>query len=126
MGEIKDAQEAARAKGVQFHVVEAGSDNEIEPAFATLSQLRAGELVVVSSVLFSNNRPQLLALALRHSVPAIAAQRDFAVVGGLLSYGSSVTAAYHLKGIYIGRSSRAKSQQIFRSSSRAHSSSSST
>ena len=50
-GEITDSQEAARAKGVQLHVVKASSEGEIEPAFVTLSQLRAGALVVVSSVL---------------------------------------------------------------------------
>ena len=63
----------------------------------------AGKLIVEHGKIISNNRPQLLALALRHSVPAIAPQRDFVISGGLLSYGPSITAAYYLKGIYAGR-----------------------
>jgi putative tryptophan/tyrosine transport system substrate-binding protein len=101
--DIRDAQEAARAKGVQLHVVKASSDSEIEPAFATLSELRAGALVVVSSVLFSRRMVQLVALASRHAFPAIYGGRLYAETGGLLSYGSNLEAVYRQKGIYTGK-----------------------
>jgi putative ABC transport system substrate-binding protein len=101
--EIRDAREAARAKGVQLHVVKASSDSEIEPAFATLSQLRVGALVVVGDPLFSGRRVQVVTLAARRAIPAIYQGRDFVVAGGLLSYGSDLAAVYRLKGIYAGR-----------------------
>jgi putative ABC transport system substrate-binding protein len=101
--EIRDAQEAARAKGVQLHVVKASRDSEIEPAFATLSQLRAGGLVIVPDVLFSNNRLQLIALASHHAIPAIYRSRLDVDLGGLLSYGSELGPVYRLKGIYAGK-----------------------
>jgi putative tryptophan/tyrosine transport system substrate-binding protein len=101
--DIRDAQEAARAKGVQLHVVKAGSDNEIEPAFATLSELRAGALVVVSSPLFSRRMVQLVALASRHALPPISGGRLYVETGGLLSYGSNLEAVYRQKGIYTGK-----------------------
>jgi putative ABC transport system substrate-binding protein len=101
--DITDAQEAARAKGVQLHVVKAGSDNEIEPAFATLTELRAGALVVVSSVVFSRRMVELVALASRHAIPAIYGGRLYAETGGLLSYGSDLEAVYRQKGIYTGK-----------------------
>ena len=101
--EIEDAREAARAKGVQLHVVKASSDSEMEPAFATLSQLRVGALVVVSDPLFSGRRDQLVALVARHAIPAVYGGRDYVVAGGLLSYGSDLAAVYRLKGIYAGR-----------------------
>ena len=101
--DIRDAGEAARAKGVQLHVVKASSDSEIEPAFATLSQLRAGALVVVGSPLFSGRRVQLMALVSRHAIPAIYEGRAYVDAGGLLSYGSDLAAVYRLKGIYTGR-----------------------
>jgi putative ABC transport system substrate-binding protein len=100
--EIGDAQEAARAKGVQLHVVKASSDNEIEPAFATLSELRA-DGVVISNVVFSRRMVQLVALASRHALPAIYSGRFYAESGGLLSYGSNFPAMYRQKGIYTGK-----------------------
>jgi len=96
---IGQVQEAARAKRVDLHILKARTESEIDGAFATLIQLQADGLVLGPT----GFRPQIAALALRHSVPAIAAQRDFPDVGGLLSYGSSLTAAYHLKGIYTGK-----------------------
>jgi putative tryptophan/tyrosine transport system substrate-binding protein len=96
---IGHMQEAARAKRVDLHVLNARTESEIDGAFATLVQLRADGLVLGAT----GFRPQIAALASRHAVPAIAPQRDFADVGGLLSYGPSNTAVYHLKGIYTGR-----------------------
>jgi putative ABC transport system substrate-binding protein len=101
--EIRDAQEAARAKGVQLHVVKASSDSEIEPAFATLSQLRAGALVVVGDSVFSRRMAQLVALASRHAIPAIYSGRLYVETGGLIGYGSNFPAMYRQKGIYTGK-----------------------
>jgi len=96
---LANVQEAARAKRVDLHILKALTESEIDGAFATLVQLQADGLVLGPT----GFRPQIAALALRHSVPAIAPQRDFVISGGLLSYGPSITAAYYLKGIYAGR-----------------------
>jgi putative tryptophan/tyrosine transport system substrate-binding protein len=97
---IAHTQEAARATRVDLRVLKAhNTESEIDGAFATLVKLQADGLVL-GSVGF---RPQIAALASRHAVPAIAPQRDFPDVGGLLSYGPSLSAAYQLKGIYAGR-----------------------
>ena len=68
---MRDAQEAARAKGVQLHILKAGTESEIDAAFATLVQLQAGALVVANDPFFFSRRDQLVALASRHAVPAI-------------------------------------------------------
>jgi putative ABC transport system substrate-binding protein len=97
---IGHAQEAARAKRVDLHILKARTEeSEIDGVFASLVQLQADGLVLGQT----GFRPQIAALALRHGAPAIAPQRDFPDVGGLFSYGPSLTDAYHLKGMYTGR-----------------------
>jgi putative ABC transport system substrate-binding protein len=100
---IKDVQEAARAKGVQLHVLKAGSESEIDAAFPALVQLQAGGLVVGTDPFFNSRREQLVSLAARHTVPAIYEWREFAAAGGLISYGSSLTSVYRQIGIYTGK-----------------------
>jgi len=100
---IRDMEEAARAKGVQLNILKAGTESEIDAAFASLVQLPAGALVVVGDPLFINRREQLVALASRHAVPAIYALREYAAAGGLISYGTSFTAAYRQLGTYAGK-----------------------
>ena len=100
---IRDVQEAARTKGLQLHVLKAGSESEIDAALASVVQLHAGALVVSADPFLSSRREQLVALASRHAVPAIYAWREFAASGGLISYGPSLTAAFHLIGIYVGK-----------------------
>jgi putative tryptophan/tyrosine transport system substrate-binding protein len=100
---IRDVQEAARTKGVQFPILRAGSESEIDAAFASLSQLRAGALVIGADAFFTSRREQLVALAARHAVPAIYQWREFAAAGGLISYGTSLTAVYRHVGIYAGK-----------------------
>jgi putative ABC transport system substrate-binding protein len=99
----RDAQEAARTKGLPLHVLKASSDSEIDAAFASLVQLHADALVVAADPFLSGRRERIVALASRHAVPAIYAWREFAALGGLISYGSSLTAAYRLVGIYAGK-----------------------
>jgi len=100
---IRDAQEAARAKGVQLHILKASTESEIDAAFASLVQLNAGGLLVGTDPFFLSRREQLVALASRHAVPAIYNVREYAEAGGLISYGPSITAAFRLLGTYAGR-----------------------
>jgi putative ABC transport system substrate-binding protein len=100
---IRDVQEAARTKGLQLHVLKARSESEIDTAFASLVQLHAGALVVAADPFLSSRREQFVALASRRAVPSIYAWREFAASGGLISYGPSLTSAFHLVGAYAGK-----------------------
>ena len=100
---IRDLQEAARTKGLQLHVLKAGSESEINSAFASLVQLHVDALVVAADPFLSSRREQLVALASRHAVPSSYAWREFAASGGLISYGPSLTSAFRLVGTYTGR-----------------------
>ena len=100
---LSSMQEAARAKGVQLHILNAASEREIDDAFATLVELQAGALVIDQDLLFFSRREQLGALAARHSVPAIYYRREFVAAGGLISYGPSFATAYRQAGIYAGK-----------------------
>jgi putative ABC transport system substrate-binding protein len=102
-GIIRDAQEAALAKGVQLRILKASTESEIDAAFATLLQLHAGGLLVGADPFFGSRREQLVALASRHAVPAIYDLRESAVAGGLMSYGTSLTGVYRQVGIYAGK-----------------------
>jgi putative ABC transport system substrate-binding protein len=96
-------KEAARAKGIQLHVVKAGSESEIETAYAALVQLRVGGLVVANDAFFTSRRAQFAVLAASHAVPAIYEGREFVDAGGLISYGTNLTAVYHQLGDYAGK-----------------------
>ena len=85
----REVQEAARAKGVQLHVLKAATESEIDAAFASLVQLQAGALVIQADSFFGSRADQLVALASYHAVPAIYYFREFAASGGLISYGTS-------------------------------------
>ena len=100
---IRNVQEAARAKGLQLPILNAGNEGEIDAAFAPLARLQAGGLVVGSDPFFNSRREQLVALAASHAVPAIYEWRDFAAAGGLISYGTSLTSVYRQLGIYAGK-----------------------
>jgi putative ABC transport system substrate-binding protein len=96
-------QEAAQALGQQIHIINASTEGEIDSAFATLAQLRAGALIVGTGEFFNSRPEQLVALAVRYAVPAFYQLREFTAAGGLISYGTSITDAYRLAGNYTGR-----------------------
>jgi putative ABC transport system substrate-binding protein len=100
---IREGKEAASAKGVQLPIVKAGTESEVDAAFATFAQLQPGGLIVAADPFLNSRREQLVALASRYAVPAIYQGRDFAEAGGLLSYGSSIPAMFGQAGIYAGR-----------------------
>ena len=100
---IRDVQEAARVKEIRLQVLKAGAESEFDTAFASLVQMQAGGLVVGGDPLFFARRDQLVALASRHAVPAIYESREYVTAGGLISYGSSLAAAYRQTGIYAGK-----------------------
>jgi putative ABC transport system substrate-binding protein len=100
---MRDVQEAARAKRVQLSVLKAGTENEIDAAFAALVELHVGALIIGPDGLFNTRRDQLVTLASRHAVPAIYPWREVAAVGGLITYGPSLTAASRQMGMYAGK-----------------------
>jgi len=101
--DVKAAQEAARGFERQTLIVQAKSPGEIEAAFETIVQRRAGAVLVASDPMFLGQRDKLAALATRHSLPVVAWTREFSVAGLLLSYGTSIPWMYHEVGIYVGR-----------------------
>jgi putative tryptophan/tyrosine transport system substrate-binding protein len=100
---VSDLQEAARAKGFQLAILKAGTEGEIDAAFAVLVQSRAGALLVGNDSFLTSRREQIVELASRAAVPAIYAFRDFAASGGLISFGANSIAAWRQAGIYSGR-----------------------
>jgi putative ABC transport system substrate-binding protein len=100
---VRDGQDAARAKGVQLTILKAATENEIDTAFATLAQLRAGALLFSPDPFFTSRREQLVVLASRDAVPAIYVLREAVAAGGLISYGTSRTSVLRLLGIYAGK-----------------------
>jgi putative ABC transport system substrate-binding protein len=101
--QIADLKAAARTLGLQLAVVNARTDSDLEMAFATFSQQHVGVVLIGISNLYTRRTEQLAALAARHALPAIFSFPEFALAGGLMSYGSSVGYMYHQVGIYTGR-----------------------
>ena len=101
--QLRNLQAAARALGLQLHVLHASTERDFDAVFVTLLQLRAGGLVVASDGFFATHSEQLAALTVRHAVPAIHQSRDFAIAGGLMSYAGSFLESHRQAGIYTGR-----------------------
>ena len=100
---ITNLQAAARTLGLQIVVVNAHTDRDLEPAFATFTQQRVGAVLVGTSTLLARRTEQLAALAARHALPAMFAFREHALAGGLISYGSSLGFGCLPLGIHTGR-----------------------
>ena len=101
--QMKDVQDAARTFGQQIHIVLASNESAINAAFATAAQLRAGAMLVGGDPFFNSERDKIIALAASHSIPAIYEQREHALAGGLMSYGTNYTDGYRQAGVYVGR-----------------------
>jgi putative ABC transport system substrate-binding protein len=101
--QLAEAQAAAHTLARQIVVVKASSEPDLDVAFTTLSRLRAEALLVAADPFFNTRREQLVALAARHAIPAIYEFREFALAGGLMTYGTSLAGAYHQVGVYTGK-----------------------
>jgi len=101
--QINDVTEAARALGQKLLVLDGGSDDKIQAAFAALAPQHVSALLVGADPFFDTRRDRLVALASQHRIPAIYQFREYAVAGGLMSYGTSITEMYRLVGVYVGR-----------------------
>ena len=100
---LRDVEAAARAMGLQIQVLNASTSGEINAAFATFVRERPDALFVGNDPFFTSRRVQLVHLAARHAVPATYSARQFAEVGGLMSYGANLTDAFRQVGVYTGR-----------------------
>ena len=101
--QTRNLQDAARSLGLQLHVLRASTASEIDAAFASLVELRAGALVFGGGPFFTNQRVQIVGLAARHSVPAIYGVRLFPAAGGLMSYGADLADSFRQAGVYAGK-----------------------
>jgi putative ABC transport system substrate-binding protein len=101
--ETRELKEAARALGLQTVVFSASTERDIDLAFASLVEQRAGALVVATDLFLTDRRNQLVGLSGRYKVPAIYPRREFFDAGGLMSYGTSLADASRQAGVYSGR-----------------------
>ena len=101
--ELSELQEAAGTLKRKIIVVYAGTVPEIDTALASVAQQGAGALLVAQDPFFGSRREQLVGLAARHKLPAIYVEREFARLGGLLSYGTNFTEAFHQAAIYVAK-----------------------
>ena len=98
-----DARQAATTRGKKLLVVTASTESDLNQAFATLVSEPVGALIVPAEPFLFSQRKRIVEMAERHAVPAIYSFREFAVDGGLMSYGSSLVEAYRQVGVYVGR-----------------------
>jgi putative ABC transport system substrate-binding protein len=103
VAQVPAMQEASRTLGLQLVVQFARSASDIDTAFAAFVAERAGALVVGTGALLTNQRKQIIALAMRHALPTIYPFREFAADGGLISYGNNVPDTFRQGGVYAGR-----------------------
>jgi putative ABC transport system substrate-binding protein len=101
--QVKERQEAARAVGLKIAPFAAGSQDNLDAAFAEIAQQRLDALLIGADPFFFIQREKLAALAMRHAIPAMHGRREFPEAGGLISYGTSLAEAYRQIGIYTGR-----------------------
>jgi putative ABC transport system substrate-binding protein len=124
--ELADIQAAARGVGQKIEILNASTNRDIEAAFARLAQTRADALLVTTDPLFHARAAQFVVLSARYVIPTVYFRREFAVAGGLMSYGSNAEEAYRVLGSTPAAFSKARSPAIYRSSGRPSSNSLST
>lgn len=101
--QLKAVNDAARVFGRSVHAVEVNSDGNLEAAYETIARLKPGALLVASDPMLNSRREQLVILSARHAIPTMYQWREFAEVGGLMSYGTNIADGYRQSGIYVGR-----------------------
>ena len=101
--QLTDIREAVHTTGKELRLLSVSNDHDLDAAFATLIREQVGGLLLANDAFFVGRREQIVALAARHAIPTMYFLREFATVGGLMSYGSSLTDAYHRIGISTGR-----------------------
>jgi putative ABC transport system substrate-binding protein len=101
--QLRNLQTAADDLRVRLHILHASTERDFDAVFTAVSRLGAAGLVFTSDPYFANRSQQLAALAVRHGIPAITQSRDFALAGGLMSYGGDFTQSHRRAGIYTGR-----------------------
>ena len=101
--ETRVLQDGAHLLGLELRVVRASTPSEIDAAFGTLVELRPDALLVSADFFLLSRKKQLVALVAQHALPAMYAWREYVAAGGLMSYGPSLSDAYHLMGVYIGK-----------------------
>ena len=100
---LKDLHEPSRALGLELHLLNASTEREFEAAFAGLARLQVGALIIAGDIFFHSRAQQLAVLSLKYAVPAVMAVREFAMAGGLISYGGDIRESHRQAGIYTGR-----------------------
>ena len=101
--QLRDVDAAARAMGLQVQVVNTSTSQDLDAAFATFARERPDTIFVSGGSFFIGRRVQLVLLAARHGFPASYGSREYAEIGGLMSYGTSLADAYRQAGVYAGR-----------------------
>jgi len=101
--QVQEMQEPTRALGLQLHLAKASTVGDLDAAFAGVAQSGAGAIIVANDPLFNSHREQIVALALKYSVPVTFADRESVVAGGLMSYAASFTDSFRQVGVYVGR-----------------------
>jgi putative tryptophan/tyrosine transport system substrate-binding protein len=101
--QVREVLSAAKALGVEIHVLNASTERDFDAAFTKLRELRAAGLVIGGDAFFTSHSKQLAALTVQHAVPAIYQWREFAAAEGLMSYGANITDTHRLVGIYVAR-----------------------
>jgi putative ABC transport system substrate-binding protein len=98
-----ELQAAAQKFGQRIQIINVATEQDLEPAFASMVQLKVGALLQGADPFFNTVRDQIVSLAARHAIPAIYEQRAFVAAGGLMSYGTNLADAYRQAGVYTGR-----------------------
>jgi len=101
--DLSEIRAAAHVLNKRLEVLTAGTDGDLEAAFASMVQHQVGGLIVKPDPFFISRRPQLVELAARHTIPAIYPLKAFVDEGGLMSYGSNVAGLQRQAGVYVGR-----------------------